>query len=376
MRELKGQLIEETKFTSPYRMILAGSSGSGKTHFAGRLLQNKNLFTDYPRSVVYYFPCYLKKAPVRWHKTLDIPVSYQVGLPTKDELVNLPKQSLVVLDDSFDEAINNSAVDHLFRVISGKRKISVIIMTQNNFSKGKFGRDIRNSCNFAVLFRNCCDTSINENIARMAGLGKAYKAASLDSEGVKYPYMFIDQSQQGQLSNYRLYTDIFAQNKEVWSVDGMKGYVVPANDFEQIFDIIVEDKKSYTASVETKHEDTKRQSADYYQSESDGEWNPTYFKPKEKIDKRREQCDNQSEEWETSQIKITEKPRKSKRKRKQRRKSSSTESSESDEDRRRRAKKQPIKQPVQKPETEDDSSESDSSSRRQFDQYEGVIFQN
>ena len=376
MRELKGQVIEETKFTSPYRMILAGSSGSGKTHFAGRLLQSKNLFKEYPRSVVYYFPCYLKKAPVRWHKTLDIPVSYQVGLPTKDDLINLPKHSLVVLDDSFDEAINNSAIDHLFRVISGKRKISVIIMTQNNFSKGKFGRDIRNSCNFAVLFRNCCDTSINENIARMAGLTKSYKAASLDCEGVKYPYMFIDQSQQGQLSNYRLYTDIFGRNKEVWSVDGMKGYVVPANDFEQIFDIIVEDKKSYTASVETNNEDKKQQTADFYESESDREWNPTYFSPKEKIEKRQEKCDNKTEKWYTSDIKITEKPRKTKRKRKQRRKSSSSESSDSEEDRRRRANKQPIKQPTEKQETDDDSSESDNNSRKQFERYEGVIFQN
>ena len=110
----------------------------------------------------------------------------------------LERNSCVVIDDSFDEALKSSAIDHLFRVISGKRNICVMIMTQNNFSKGKYGREIRNSCNFSVLFRNCCDVSINENIARMAGMKKAYDSAYIDLQGQKYPYMLLDQSQKGQ----------------------------------------------------------------------------------------------------------------------------------------------------------------------------------
>ena len=132
----------------------------------------------------------MKEAPVNWHETLDIPVSYHVGLPTKEELIEMPEKSCVVIDDSFDSAIQSFAIDHLFRVISGKKQISVIVMTQNNFTKGRYGREIRNSCNYSVLFRNCCDTSINENVARMAGLKKAFQAASQDQQGVKFPYIF------------------------------------------------------------------------------------------------------------------------------------------------------------------------------------------
>ena len=277
MRELKGELISETKFAFPFRMILAGSSGSGKTFFAGKLLADKTLFEENISAIVYYYPCYLDKAPVDWHKQLDIPVSYVVGLPTKEDLMKLPRRSVVVIDDSYDSAINKSDIDHLFRVISGKRKISVIIMAQNNFTKGKYGRDIRTSCNFAVLFRNCCDTYINENIARMAGLEKAYKAASLAIQNVKYPYIFIDQSQQGQVSNYRLYTDIFRRDKEVWSVDGMKGYVVAAQDFEQIFNTIC-DNYNYTA-VEHENQKSKEKPENYWQSDSESEMdiNTTYI---------------------------------------------------------------------------------------------------
>ena len=235
-RTVQGRIINKT-FSFPFRMILAGSSGAGKTYFAGQLLKITDLFEENISEVHYYYPCYLTEAPVKWHESLNVPVSYLVGLPTKSDLMQLKRNSCVVIDDSFDEALKSSAIDHLFRVISGKRNISVIIMTQNNFSKGKYGREIRNSCNFSVLFRNCCDVSINENIARMAGMKKAYDSAYLDLQGKKYPYMMLDQSQKGQLSPYRLFTNIFDRFPTCYSVDGMKAYVVGAQDFELFFDV-------------------------------------------------------------------------------------------------------------------------------------------
>ena len=241
-RAVKGHIIDK-KFAFPFRMILAGSSGAGKTYFAGKLLGRYDIFEDKISAVHYYFPCYLPEAPVNWHKTLTIPVSYHVGLPSKSDLMQLEEKCCVVIDDSFDDALKSSAIDHLFRVISGKRQISVMIMSQNNFSKGKYGREIRNSCNFSVLFRNCCDVSINENIARMAGMKKAYDSAVLDVQGQKYPYMLLDQSQKGQLSPYRLYTNIFDRFPVCYSVTGMKAYVVAAQDFEAFYNVFsIKDK--------------------------------------------------------------------------------------------------------------------------------------
>ena len=241
-RAVKGHILDKS-FSFPFRMILAGSSGAGKTYFAGELLKRHDVFEGTVSAVHYYYPCYLPEAPVDWHQTLSMPVSYHVGLPTKSDLMQLEKNSCVVIDDSFDEALKSSAIDHLFRVISGKRKICVMIMTQNNFSKGKYGREIRNSCNFSVLFRNCCDVSINENIARMSGMKKAYDSAYLDLQGEKYPYMLLDQSQKGQLSPYRLYTNIFDRFPVCYSLDGMKAYVVGAQDFELFFEVFSEGQK-------------------------------------------------------------------------------------------------------------------------------------
>ena len=49
---------EKTDFISPFRMILSGSSGAGKTHFAGELLKNK-LFENDIEHVYYYHPCWM-----------------------------------------------------------------------------------------------------------------------------------------------------------------------------------------------------------------------------------------------------------------------------------------------------------------------------
>ena len=283
-------MIKETKFSFPFRMILAGSSQSGKTYFAGKLLKN-DLFTDKVESVVYFYPGYLTEVPVDWHKTLDVPVTYQVGLPTKEDLTSLPQRTCVVIDDSFDEAVKFSAIDHLFRVISGKKNISVIIMTQNNFTQGKYGREIRNSCNYSVLFRNCCDASINENIARMTGLSKAYAAAKTEIESVKYPYVFIDQSQQGQLSKYRLYTNIFDRFMETWSVDGMKGYVIGANDFHTIFKVIFEDSENFRANEDSKI----RQNEGYSKSQST---NAKSTKPERESSSSAESSGSDNEQYE------------------------------------------------------------------------------
>ena len=314
-RAVEGRIINKT-FSFPFRMILAGSSGAGKTFFAGELLKRSNLFEESVTAVHYYFPCYLPEAPVTWHKILNIPVSYHVGLPTKTDLMQLERNSCVVIDDSFDEALKSSAIDHLFRVISGKRNICVMIMSQNNFSKGKYGREIRNSCNFSVLFRNCCDVSINENIARMAGMKKAYDSAFLDLQGQKYPYMLLDQSQKGQLSPFRLHTNIFDRFPISYSVDGMKAYVIGAQDFELFFNVFSK-KDKFTANERRKPKNkptkicppkksiqaiTKKAKSDEKDSksesnvewESDSEWSSdTEFSSDRKEQSTREQQSNE-----------------------------------------------------------------------------------
>ena len=85
----------------------------------------------------------------------------------------------------------------------------------------------------------------------MAAMKKAYDSAYRDLQGERYPYMLLDQSQKGQLSPYRLHTNIFDRFPVCYSVDGMKAYVIGAQDFELFFDVFSE-KEKFTANERSK----------------------------------------------------------------------------------------------------------------------------
>jgi len=255
-REIK--TVSHFRFQKPIRAIFSGSSQSGKTFLIGKILENqKNMFEDGFEFVKYYYPTYLDESPVEYHMLTDTPVAYSAGFPTKDEILALPQNSLVVIDDQADVAMKSDLISQLFKVISGKKNISVILVTQNYFMQGKHSRDIRNSCNYAALFRNCCDHLLNKRVATAFGLKLAYEAAEKEiySKDV-YPYVFIDQTQRAQLSSYRLYTAVLGDFKIAYSSTGMKGYILSEDDFLSAFKIVSENKLSVIAI--NKNADTKR----------------------------------------------------------------------------------------------------------------------
>jgi len=235
---VKYDILAQNKFDYPFRMFLSGSSQSGKTYFARELLQNSEIFNQSIKSVRYCHPDYLDDLPVDWHDSLKVSVSYQSGLPSLDELCQLEPHTCLVLDDLYEEAILSRPIDYLFRVLSGKKNISVIIMSQRYFSQGRFGMNIRNNCNFTVMMRNS-DSRVNSRIATSLNLNVAIKKA-MDNTYVDnyYPYIFVDSSPRGQVSNYRVYTNIFGRYQEVYNTRGMKSYVIVEKDFLRYFSII------------------------------------------------------------------------------------------------------------------------------------------
>ena len=245
-------------------MILSGSSGAGKTHFAGDLIRG-DLFENKIEFVYYFHPCYLDEPPVDWHESMVIPVSYQTGLPTLEQLTSMPPNSLIVLDDLMDKCVGSEVIDHLFRVISGKRKLSVMIMTQNYFVNGRFSRNIKNSCNYSVLMRNCCDATINSRAARAMNLMKPVSLAEQSNAEKEYPYIFIDQSQKGQVSGYQIYTDIFDDFKKCYSNAGMPSYIIPEKDFLAVFNIL--QKKNRVVLAKQRDEDTIRENSEQITAE-------------------------------------------------------------------------------------------------------------
>jgi len=235
---VKYDIFTENKFEYPFRVFVSGSSQSGKTYFARELLENNHIFDGKICQIYYYHPDYLSDRPVEWHKSLALPVTYQSGIPSLNDLCKIEKHSCIVIDDLYEECINSQAIDYLFRVLSGKKMLSVIIMSQRYFAQGKFGMNIRNNCNFTTLMRNA-DGRVNTRVASLLNEQTAIRRAIEDTYANNYyPYIFIDSSPRGQVSSYRCYTSIFGRVQSVYSQRGMKAYIINEQDFLANFELI------------------------------------------------------------------------------------------------------------------------------------------
>ena len=250
--------IPEFYFQKPMRAIFSGSSQSGKTHLISKIISEQNqLFGESFKQVRYFYPSYLDESPVEFFSRDYTIISYDCGFPTKDDVLSMEENSLLIIDDQADIAVKSDLIAQLFKVISGKKNISVILVTQNYYIQGKHSRDIRNSCNYVGLFRNCCDRKLNKRVARDFGLLGACEAAENDVFTTKiHPYIFIDQTQIAQLCDYRLYVKILGNYRVAYNNEGMKGYIVQEKDFKKNFKII--DRKKFTVTAISKNEDSKK----------------------------------------------------------------------------------------------------------------------
>ena len=207
-----------------FRIFISGCSSAGKTYFAKQLIDSGLIKSKY---IYYFHPDIHEQNPVDWN------VIFQAGVPELDDLLSLPEYSCVILDDLYHDCKDSKVVDYLFRVLSSKRKLHVIIMTQRYFSKGRFSLNIRNSCNFHVLMRNA-DEHANLRAARTMNLANEFKLAVDTTSKDLYPYFLIDKTNHARVTGVQLYIDIFSQFPKVVMQSGLY-YLISSNDFKKNF---------------------------------------------------------------------------------------------------------------------------------------------
>ena len=256
--------IKSFKFADIFRIFISGSSATGKTYFAKALLK-RNIFNF---SRIYYFhPDFHEHSPVDWHEDFDKPVLYQAGVPSLKDLLEIPENSCLVFDDLFSQCCESKDIDYLFRVLSSKRKLNVIIMTQRYFAEGKCGLSIRNSSNYHVLMRNA-DARTNLNVANSMQLKPEITKAIDENKDKLYPYIFIDRTNQARVNGLQIYIDILSKRFEV-IIDRMKYFLISEADFKSCF--TKSDKNIAYANKKKSISRKRRQSTSDESSESSSE---------------------------------------------------------------------------------------------------------
>ena len=163
-QRVNGEIITDNKIKHPARIIVSGSSGVGKTTAIEQLIKKHKFSVEFNK--IYFFqPPEYDRPTVDWHNTLDIEVVYSTELPGPKFWDTVEKNTLCVFDDLWAEVSQDLEMSKAFKVHSRKKSVSLIVVTQNFYETTKYRRNIRNNCNYFMLFRNFGDRGINERAA-------------------------------------------------------------------------------------------------------------------------------------------------------------------------------------------------------------------
>lgn len=148
------------KFDLPFRLILAGGSGSGKTEILKRFLSSPDDYFDDKFDKVLYFT-----------KTDPDPELYRLStqtfnrMPTDEDLVNDERLNILIIIDDFGfEASKSELVCKIFQ--SGRHEnLSCILTLQNLFERGCMNRSVSLSASHMVLTRPIRDKNQSSHLS-------------------------------------------------------------------------------------------------------------------------------------------------------------------------------------------------------------------
>ena len=194
-------------------MVISGGTGSGKTTWVYKLLQNlPRMYVGDP--IVETMYCYGIHQPLydEMQKTLDN-FTLHPGLPTAveiDEYTKDHQHKLIIIDDLMKQVIRNDEMELLFTQGCHHRRISVIFITQNLIPQGRNSRNIALNTWYLVLMHNMRDAMQIAYLGRQIFPAKQKYLEEAYHDAMKMPfgYLVVDTSPQAE-EKYRVRRSIF-----------------------------------------------------------------------------------------------------------------------------------------------------------------------
>lgn len=185
------------KFVSPTMILIAGSSGSGKTYLTKQILENADGMFEVPPSKIFF--CYTAWQPMYDEMKQSIKViTFHHTLPSGDTLeewCSLEGHKIIVIDDLLIDGCDSTDILKMFCIGSHHNNVSIIFLVQNIFHKGKVMRSLSLQSHYIILFRNRRDESQVETLGRQIfprQMSYYRQSYALATEKTRYSYILID----------------------------------------------------------------------------------------------------------------------------------------------------------------------------------------
>ena len=229
---INGREVFDSKLQKPFRLMVGGGSGSGKTTFVKKLVDSSHFETPFDK-IVYCYPDYLDEIPIE----LDQIVEYRQGVCDLNYFSSLPKNTLIIYDDLMNECGSSNDVMKLFSVIARKRNLSLIFIVQNMFDNSKQFRNIRLNATGIVLFKFYAANDVTKTLLRSLGVQSHLPKRLLDQIYDKpFSYIYFDIHPKRQTDFIAVRGNIFDSFYSIFNK--MEYIAIPKAEFIKHFKII------------------------------------------------------------------------------------------------------------------------------------------
>ena len=199
------------KWIHPFTAIVAGPSGSGKSHFVTQFITHLRQMCDTEFENIFWHHA-ATTTPAALVSDNGDKIRFQIGLPDIDQFDGTTP-NLIIIDDMMRES--NDAVVDLFTKGSHHRNLSVFFITQNLFHQGRGQRDISLNAHYIVCFKNPRDRAQIKFLARQVSPNQPrfIEDAYTDATRTAHGYLLLDLKQTTP-DDLRVRTCIFPSDKQ------------------------------------------------------------------------------------------------------------------------------------------------------------------
>ena len=240
MRVICGRAVVDSKLEKPFRLIIGGGSGCGKTTILKEIVDKSHFSSPFDK-IIYCYPDYLEEIPIEF----DQIVEYYAGICDAKYFASLPKNTLLLFDDMMTECGKSDEIMKLFSVIARKKNISIIFLVQNIYDNSKQFRNIRINATGFILFKFFAANDVNNRILRDIGANQLVTKSLLDkvySKNFGYIFVNVHPSRHSEFETIR--TNIFEVYFTI--LNKMEYIAIPKAEFIKHFKILEAKKRFVT----------------------------------------------------------------------------------------------------------------------------------